>query len=161
MAEETVKQEAQNTEAKTFTQEEVNQMIQERLFRDRKDRSDYDELKKKAEEYDKIAEKSKTDLEKATERADSLQKQLDSLTKANEVRAIREKVSQATGIPQNLLSGDDEESCLAQAKQLAEFRDASKPNAYPTVPDSGEVTKIGGNSTSDQFANWLNEALKK
>ena len=52
MGNETVNQETQSvtTEQKTFTQEEVNSIIAERLGRDRQKYADYDSLKEKAEQ---------------------------------------------------------------------------------------------------------------
>jgi hypothetical protein len=61
---------AQQQEAgKTFTQEELNRIVSERVARAKASFGDYDELKKRASEYDKIAEKSKTDLERAVDAA--------------------------------------------------------------------------------------------
>ena len=66
MGEETVIQET--VETKTFTQDEVNNIVAERLNRDRAKYADYDSLKQKAEEFDKLQEANKTELQKATER---------------------------------------------------------------------------------------------
>ena len=98
MANETVNQEMQNAEGeqKTFTQEEVNSIVAERLGRDRQKYSDYESLKQKAEEFDKLQEANKSELQKATERADALEKQLADIMKANEVRDIRSKISKET-----------------------------------------------------------------
>lgn len=52
---------------KTFTQDEVNKIVAERVARAKP--ADYSDLKAKAAEYDKLAEKSKTDLERAVDAA--------------------------------------------------------------------------------------------
>ena len=68
-------------------------------------------------------------LQKANEKAAKLQEQLDTLTKANTLRDIRGKVAAATGVPAELLSGDTEEACTAQAQHLAGYPLAGCPSA--------------------------------
>lgn len=92
-------QASEETEVKTFTQEEVNQIVQDRLHKDRKDRADYDDVKAKALKYDELVEANKSDLDKAMEKyekasakAKELEAQLDALNKAEELRQIKEKV---------------------------------------------------------------------
>jgi len=60
---------------KTFTQDQVNRLLQDRLARQKAQFQDYEELKTKAAEFDKIAEASKTELEKAQERAAQAEEQ--------------------------------------------------------------------------------------
>lgn len=59
---------------KTFTQEELDTIVQQRLAREREKYPDYDIMKKKAEKFDKIEEESKTELQKAQESANALKK---------------------------------------------------------------------------------------
>lgn len=98
---------------RTFTQAEVNQIVADRIARERNKYADYDALKAKADQFD------------------TAQKQLSELNKANELRA---RVSTATGVPAHLLTGDTEEACTAQAQEILKF---SRP-AYPVVKDGGE-----------------------
>ena len=91
-------------EERTFTQAEMNAIIQERVARERGKYADYDDLKAKAAQYDESQEASKSDLQKAVERADALQAQLDALSKANEVAGIRAKVASETGVPADCLT---------------------------------------------------------
>lgn len=158
MANETVNQETQNAEAeqKTFTQEEVNNIVAERLGRDRQKYADYESLKQKAEEFDKLQEANKSELQKATERADALEKQLADIMKANEVRDIRSKISKETGVPIDLLTADTEEECKKQAEAISAF---AKPQGYPKVIDGGEVSGTSKRSARDQFAEVMNNIL--
>ncbi len=78
-------------EERTFTQTEMNAIIQERVARERGKYADYDDLKAKAAQYDEAQKASKSDLQKAVERANALQSQLDALNKANEVAGIPAK----------------------------------------------------------------------
>ena len=49
---------------KTFTQAEVDSIVEGRLAREREKYADYDSLKDKAGKYDEMQAKGKTDLEK-------------------------------------------------------------------------------------------------
>lgn len=156
MGNETVNQETQNVEVeqKTFTQDEMNSIISERLGRERQKYQDYESLKEKAEQFDRIQEANKSELQKATERAEGLERELAELKKANEVQAIRQKISNETGVPISLLTGENEEDCLAMAKAINEY---ATPSTYPKVQDGGEVNRTLKPSTRDQFAEWINE----
>lgn len=156
MEETTVKApEAETQETKTFTQEEVNSIVQERLFKERKKYEGFDEIKAKADKFDEMEEASKTELQRANDRVKTLETELNALKAENEVKAIREKVSQATSIPTNLLTGATEEECLAQAQAIRAFANPS----YPEVKDAGEVVNIGKPTTRDQFNQWAAEAF--
>lgn len=162
MAETTVNQEtngtaAQQQETRTFTQEQMNAIIADRVKREREKYADYETLKEKAAKLDAAEEAGKTELQKATEKAASLQQQLDVLKSANTVRNIRAKVAKSTGVPEELLHGDTEEACSAQAKAILEF---AKPGTYPAVKDGGEVQKKSGGTVSDEFAEWFRKQFK-
>ena len=135
----------------------MNAIIQDRLARERTKYADYDALKAKAQQFDAAEEAGKTELQKATERAEKLQQQVDALTKANSLRDMRSKVANATGVPESLLSGETEEACTAQAKAILDF---AKPNGYPQVKDGGEITHKTTGSTREQFATWFEQAVR-
>ena len=153
---ETVNQEMTANEERTFTQDEVNQMIGERLAREKAKYSNYEELEAKAQKFDEIEEKSKTELQKAQEERDALKAELEGMKKANSVRELREKVAKEKNIPANLLTGETEEDCTAQADAILSF---AMPNAYPAVKDGGEVRKTMKKDTASQFADWFNEQI--
>ena len=141
---------------KTFTQSELDQIISERLKREREKYTDYDSLKEKAQRLDQIEEDAKSELQKAQERAEKLQTELSELKHAEEVRTIRDKVAQATGVPSSLLTGDTEEACNEQAAGILSFKTSSN---YPTVKDGGEIQKTVDGSTRQQFAEWASQAF--
>lgn len=138
-------------EPRTFTQEEVDKIVGDRLQRERAKYADFEALKEKAAKFDAAEEAQKSELQKATERAEALQKELDILKHADSVRSIRDKVATETGVPASLLNADDEEGCKVQAKAILEF---AKPQGYPVVKDSGEVRKTSGGATRDKFKDW-------
>lgn len=155
---ETVKQEttAEPITERTFTQSELNAIIEGRLKKEREKFADYEAIKDKAARFDEIEEASKTELQKATEKAKALQAKIDEMTKANEVAAIRTKIASETGVPANLLTGDSEESCKAQAEAIMAF---AKPSAYPSVKDGGEVNVTHKKTEQEQFAEWFGASL--
>ena len=141
---------------RTFTQAEVNTIVSERLGKERSKYADYETYKAKAEKYDAAEEASKSELQKAVEKAEALQKKYDELKRANDVQTIRAKVSQDTGVPAELLSGATEDECAEQAKAILAF---AKPHGYPVVKDGGEPHKATTGKTRDLFAQWANSYL--
>ena len=81
----------QTTQEKTFTQDEVNQIVQERLFKERKKYGevDIDALKASEASLKAQIDESVAKLTAETERADALKAELDSIKKSNEIRDIR------------------------------------------------------------------------
>ena len=159
MEKETVNQESATgteTAEKTFSQSELDAIISDRLKRERDKYADYDSLKEKATRLDEIEEASKTELQKATERAEKLESELTQLKRAEEIRQIREKVASTTGVPASLLTGETEEACTEQAAGILSFK-TSAP--YPTVKDGGEIQKTIEGTTKQQFAEWAEQAF--
>ena len=144
--------EEHKNEEKTFTQAELNAIVQKRLGEEKAKYENYEELKAKALKFDELEEQNKSELQKANDKAEALQKEIDSMKKADEIRKIREEVSKELGVPTNLLNGATKEECEAQAKDILSF---AKPKSYPSVKDGGEVQNKSVGGTRDQFANWF------
>ena len=126
------------------SQEALDAIVRERLARERRKYADYDELKEKAARLDEIEAANKTDLEKAQQRIAELEKAERDRAEADRVRGVRDKVAKATGVPAELIAGDDEESMTEFAKQVAAF---AKQPAAPKVGESGKFAakaKPGG-----------------
>lgn len=132
---------------KTFTQAELDRIVQERV-------KEMNEYKAKAAKYDELEESNKTELQKAQEEAAKLKKELSDIKQANEIRGIREKVSAEKGVPIDLLTGETEEACEAQAKKLLEFA------GHPYVMDGGEAKTTAKQTTASQFADWMKKNTK-
>lgn len=146
----------QGNEGRTFTQAELDKIVQSRVYEERKKLADYDDLKAKADELDQLKDANKTELQKAQDRAAKAEKDLADLKAAEALRESRAKVSAETGVPSELLTGENEEACKEQAKKILEF---AKTKGYPTVRDGGEVKNVGKPSTAQQFAEWAKENL--
>ena len=159
MANETVNQENATTvnegAEKTFTQAELDQIISDRLKREREKYGDYDALKEKAQKLDKIEEDAKSELQKATERAEKLQAELSAMKHSEEVRSIRDRVAQTTGVPAHLLNGDTEETCTEQANAILSFKTAQ--TGYPTVKDGGEIQINSKTDARTAFREWASQ----
>lgn len=138
---------------KTFTQAELDRIVAERLSRDRAKYADYETLRAKAAKLDKLEEASKTELQKANERAAALETELNGMKQAQKARALRESVSRDTGVPAALLTMETEEDCREQAKAILEF---ARPSGYPSLRDGGEVGGTGKAGAREQFADWFN-----
>lgn len=76
-------------------------------------------------------------LAAANEAIKDLQAQLKGMKDAESLRQIREKVAADKKVPVDLLTGETEEACAAQADRVLAFAQA---HIYPIVPDSGEIS---------------------
>lgn len=94
------------------------------------------------------------ELQKAKDEAANYKNELDAMKLAEQLREMRGKVAKAKNIPAELLTGDTEEACTAQADQILAF---AKVPAAPNLPNPGEP---GGSTakpdTAKQFADWSN-----
>lgn len=144
--------EQETPEQQTFTQDDVNRIVAKRVAK----YADYDELKQKAAKFDEQVEAGKSELQKATEKASSLQAELDALKQAESIRVMREEVANAKGIPAKLLTGTTAEECEAQAADLLAWAEKTS-SGYPKVPDGGDP--LSTKPARDQFAEWLNSQI--
>ena len=138
-------------QTRTFTQDEVNAIVGKRLAEEKSKFADYEEIKAKAAKFDEAEEANKSELQKAVERANNLEAELNGLKKTEEVRQTREKIATETGIPAHLLTGDTEEACKAQAEAIKAYATPT----YPKVKDSGEVPKTTSGNAKADFAEFM------
>ena len=138
---------------KTFTQDELNAIVNDRLGREKAKYSDYDALKEKASKFDQLEEANKTELQKITDKATALESELKALKKANEIQKVRAEVAKAQNVPAELLTADTKEECETQAKQILSF--VSAQQGYPTLADGGEVNASKAGAERDLFKQWM------
>lgn len=108
------------------------------------------------EKLKKGAEGQPDKLKEAMEAVTALQNELNGMKHAETVRLMREKVSGEKKVPANLLTGETEETCTAQADAILAF---AKTGSYPSVPDGGEAGKPSTLTTRDKFAQWADQFL--
>lgn len=77
------------------SQQELDRILGQRLNRERQKFGDYDELKRKAGELDAIRDGEKSELQKATERADQAEREAATLRH----RDLQREVAAAKGVP--------------------------------------------------------------
>lgn len=146
-------------EQKTFTQAELDKIVEARVAREREKYNDYSELKEKAKKFDDIEDKNKTELEKLTESNKKLQSQIDAFNAEKELRNVRDKVVKETGLPIELVSkfsGSTVEELTDSAKAFLNFQNSQ--SGYPKVENASKG-KTQTKSKEEQFANWLNNEL--
>lgn len=140
---------------KKFTQEDVNQMISDRLKRETSKYSDYDELKAKAAKLDDAEASRKSDEQKMLDRIEAAEKkaaEADERVGKAEANALRLSVAADKKLPPSLakrLTGTTREELEADAEELLE-----------SVKPSDESDKGGGGERGGRIASRPREELK-
>lgn len=135
------------------TQEELDRIVKDRVDRAKRSarksfETEYAETFRKASEYDKAQEASKTELEKLTERADAAERQL-SEYKAREERAgWAAEVAKDKGVPADLLA------VCGTREEMEAHADAIAAMLPGTVP------QVGGDGSAPNAANSGNDWLR-
>ena len=142
------------TEPKTFTQADLDRIVQERVNRERAKYEGFEELKAKAQKYDEQEEANKTELQKAQERATELEAKLKKREHDDSIREMKKKVADEMKVPADLLTGETEEACKAQAQAMMTF---AQSQGYPTVQDGGETNTTHKKSARDSFKEWADK----
>ena len=141
---------------KMIPQDEVNKIVQDRISRERAKFADYEEMKAKAAKFDEMEEAGKSELQKAQDKVQALEAQIQSINKEKEISQIRTQVAQAKGVPADLLTGETQEACESQADKILSF---AKAQSYPVVQDGGEPHHVNKKSTRDSFKEWAEKSL--
>lgn len=139
------------TETKTFTQADLDRIVQERVNRERAKYEGFEDFKAKAQKYDEQEEANKTELQKAQERATELEAKLKQREHEDAVREMKKKVADEMKVPVDLLTGDTEEACKEQAQAIMTF---ATSQGYPTIQDGGETNITQKKSARDSFKEW-------
>lgn len=133
-------------EQKTFTQEEVDDIIKKRLSRVKSDvPADYEELKSKAQKFDELEEANKTELQKATEQLEKLKSDIAKRDAQDKLRATKAQVSKDTGVPAELISGANEEEMKEFAEKVAKY---AKRDSAPTIDHAGKFASATKDTSS-------------
>lgn len=107
-------------ESKTFTQADLDRIVQERLAKERKKYEGFDQYKQQADELGKIKEAEKSEVERLQEQ---LQTNADQLS-SSQLELSRWKALAAhpvSGEYQDLVQGTDDDTFLASAKRISEL----------------------------------------
>jgi len=140
------------------SQEDLNRIIDERLKREREKFKDYPDLKKKADDLDKIEAANATELEKANARADAAEKLVAEL----EPEILRWKTIAQNEIPpdyQDFIVGKSEEDLAAvveKVKTLIPAPEDHEPVRELVVAGEGKSPAAVG---ADPLAAMLTQAV--
>lgn len=126
---------------KTFTQEQVNAIVQERVARLKEQYDDYDQLKAELDRFKKAESESKSEAEKLAERVKAAEDAAAAIAQkleAAEQKALRMEVAAAKGLSEaqaSRLVGSTREELEADADALIEaFKPAGDgPRQQPAV----------------------------
>lgn len=136
------------------TQEQLNDVIRDRLARERS------KVEAKYSDYDEI----KTQLEKANEARDAAVKEASDLKAADEARKsaeaakeLRAKVAKETGVPADLLRGGTEDELKAHAEAI---RDAYKPKSAPKLGEAGRSAGDASGDSDGAMREFVSELFK-
>lgn len=146
--------------AKTFSQEDLDKKIEQRLKREREKYADYEDLKKAREELDEIKkgqmteqEKLKAELEKAQAEANEAAAK----TAALELERTKEKICREAGLPDGFadrLKGSTEEELKADVELMKKL--------VPATPKGGKGAPVGGGDPGNtSTGNALTDAISK
>lgn len=140
------------------SQEQFDARIKERIARAAKsareayDREHAEDLEK-ARAYDELQEQSKSELQRAMDRASDAEAKLERLESEARRRDIADEVSRETGVPAHLLRGATKEDMESSAREISEFAEARRP---PVVASEGRRPKSDAPSTNaDLFAQLI------
>lgn len=123
------------------SQEQLNKLLGERISRERRKYADYEDLKAKVAAYDKEAATAQSELEKAQQRAQDAETQLQTLTKKQQVWDWQQQVAADTGVPAQALRGSTLEEITEHATQLQKlFMPQSGAARAVFLPREGKVT---------------------
>lgn len=136
------------------TQADLDRIIADRLARERAKFADYDDIKMKAAEYDKLVEASKTEAEKAAERLAELESKVKDYETREQVAAWKAEVSERTGVPVKVLAGATREEIEAHAESLKELITQPEQGPRP-IPGEGSSSALALNGDG------IEAALKK
>lgn len=161
--------EPKKDEPKPYTQAELDRMFQDRVARERQKFADYDDLKAKAEKFDKLEADSQTELEKAQQRAEKAERDRNAaLETANdrliEAAVLAEGTSQKAIKPEHLhklidrssVTVGDDGQVTGAADAVKAFLDAN-PEYVGTTRALGDADQGARTHGADQLSR---EALK-
>lgn len=139
------------------SQEELNRIIAERVSREKAKYADYGDLKTKASKFDELDAASKSDLEKAQQRAAEAERERDAV-KAETLRLSVIARHQIPADYHEFVVGSSEEDLEAKAQKVLKLIGSDSP--FPKAdPSQGAGGGGGKPSNADLFADFAAKKL--
>lgn len=124
------------------SQEQLDKILGSRLERERAKFADYDGLKEKASKFDELEQASKSELQKAIERAEAAEKTASEASRS----ALHTRIAAEEGVPVEVIRGDTEEEARASAQKIREWRDSGSQKKKVPPPGGLKSGATGSNS---------------
>lgn len=134
---------------KTFTQEQVNALLADQKRKVGEKFADYDDIKAKASKLDQIQQESKTELEKALERATNAESAVAKYQAKEQTTTWAAEIVKDSEIPASVLRGSTREELEEHFNQLKDLAPTTPKTKRTPVP-TGKPT--GGNTGSRAVA---------
>lgn len=144
------------------SQEDFDRIIADRLSRERAKFADYDAVKAKATEFDKLAEAQKSETEKALERAEAAEKKAAAYESEKQVAAWASEIAKGSPVPASALRGTSKEELAAHFEELKALIPEQSPKKGalgPYVPGEGSTPSGNLGGPGQEFADWFNGQL--
>lgn len=132
--------------SKTFSQEDVDRVVADRLKRERAKFSDYDDLKAKADKLAQLEDKDKNEVEKLKEQLTASEKRAEKA----ESNALRSEIASAKGLTAaqaKRLAGSTKEELESDADDLLEAFGSKQSS---DGDDSGKSDEDSKNKSDDR-----------
>jgi hypothetical protein len=141
-------------ELKTFTQEQVNALIatEKRKFGDKY--ADYDDIKAKATQFDELEQSSKTELQKAIDRATAAETKAAALEAKEQVAGWAKDIVKDSLVPASALRGNTREELEAHFKDLEALIPKPQQQKRTAVPAGKPTGTEGGSAAVAALRNY-------
>ena len=116
------------------SQDELDRVLAKRLERERSKYSDYDEIKAKAAEFDKVAEASKTELQREREAREAAEAELGKYRTREQVAKWAEEIVKDSEVPAAALRGSTREELEEHFNVLKALVKPAPPRRTATPP---------------------------
>lgn len=146
-------------EPKSFTQEQVDQIVEKRLAKERGKYKDYDELKTKAMKLDEMENAGKSELDKLKESNAALRKQIDEAAAEKQHAEWVSEVAKDKDVPAELLRGSTRDELEAHAELLHKALNPSS-KAPQVRNQTGSPSHQNSNKDAEELS-YIHQLLGK
>jgi hypothetical protein len=131
----------EETNDRLFTQSDVDRIVSERLARDRKDRSDYDDLKAKAKRLGEV-ESALAQTESLAEALKTAEARTHELEAAVQITAWKDEVARQSGVDPRVLHGNSLDEIMASAQTINEVYPRQSAGYVPSEGGGGKMPQM-------------------
>ena len=137
------------------SQEDLDKIVKGRIARERAKFEGYEEYKAKAAKYDELEAATKTELQKAIDRAEAAEAKVAEYDRARERAVWNSEISEATGLPLSLVSDLEAGSKEALLEKAERHAKALKGATVPQVPRDTNHAGTPKANSREEFVNTL------